>query len=84
MAQSGVSNAKKGVIPNFKLDLSKCKNDEGEDFVVDGEEFEDFIQELQMTECDHQLQTQDAAIDFKALEKNDDTIDLDHIVLIDP
>jgi hypothetical protein len=35
MAQSGVSmtqNSKKGVIPNFKLDLSKCKNVEG-DFV---------------------------------------------------
>lgn len=35
MAQSGVSmtqNSKKGHIPNFKLDLSKCKNVDG-DFV---------------------------------------------------
>ena len=60
--------------PNFKLDLSKCKNDD-EAF---GEDFEEFMNDNEFTA------TQDNAIDFKALDKNDDTLDLDQIILLDP
>jgi hypothetical protein len=55
--------------PNFKLDLSKCKNDEafGDDF----EDFEEFMNEDGFTA------TQDNVIDYKAIDKNDETLDLD-------
>lgn len=53
--------------PNFKLDLSKCKNDEE---VFGDDDFEEFINEAEFTG------TQDNAIDYKAL-KNDETLDLD-------
>lgn len=60
--------------PNFKLDLSKCKNDD-EAF---GDDFEEFMND------DGYTATQVNAIDYKALDKNDETLDLEQIILLDP
>jgi hypothetical protein len=53
--------------PNFKLDLSKCKNDD-EEF---GDDFEEFMNDEGYTV------NQDNVIDYKAIDKNDETLDLD-------
>lgn len=61
-------NSKKGVIPNFKLDLSKCKNVEG-DF-VDADQSgiiyqeQDNLLNLELDDDDKYLNTNEDVIDF--------------------